>query len=349
MANIHGNGLVGRIEMTWDSTEVVIIKGDVVIHTGKWVVTREDERYYYVKDHLGSIRHTYDTSGVAAVAAQDYLPFGGILREYNNASPNERYKFTEKERDRETSYDYFGARYYDSDIGRWLSVDPLADLQPGINPYHYSFNNPLKYTDPTGMMPLFETIDELHDYLFPEFADDPSNNTEDGSASDDKNNKKTNNDVTDNEIAEFLKVINDIVSYAAEGTEITAEYILINPKLLNSKAAIKVLTQLYQNKIHISRIKSVAGKIGIGAAITGIGFSIHEMKNGQISEGRGWYHITGTVTSSFASYFKGVGMGSLFGMGFLEYELIFDKIIKPLAKSAAIWESNFRRSVLLGN
>ncbi|MCF8355201.1 MAG: RHS repeat-associated core domain-containing protein [Melioribacteraceae bacterium] len=190
MANIHGNGLVGRIEMTWDSTEVVLIKGDVVIHTGKWVVTRGDERYYYVKDHLGSIRHTYDTSGVAAVTAQDYLPYGGILREYNNASPNERYKFTEKERDTETSYDYFGARYYDSDIGRWLSVDPLADLQPGINPYHYSFNNPLKYTDPTGMMPLFETIDELHDYLFPEFAgDDPPKGKKD--LKDQEKNKKS--------------------------------------------------------------------------------------------------------------------------------------------------------------
>ncbi|KAA3610505.1 MAG: RHS repeat-associated core domain-containing protein [Calditrichaeota bacterium] len=81
---------------------------------------------------------------------QDYYPFGESLREYFNGNPIEKYKFTEKERDTETGYDYFGARYYDPDIGRWLSVDPLAGKYPSLSPYNYTANNPIRNYDPDG-------------------------------------------------------------------------------------------------------------------------------------------------------------------------------------------------------
>ncbi len=48
----------------------------------------------------------------------------------------------------------FHARNYDPAIGRWLSVDPLAEQFPDWSPYRYGFNNPIMFTDPTG---LFET------------------------------------------------------------------------------------------------------------------------------------------------------------------------------------------------
>lgn len=64
--------------------------------------------------------------------------------------------FTAKERDSETGLDYFGARYYGSNMGRFTSPDPLlnsghpADPQ-SWNRYAYTRNNPLKFIDPTGL------------------------------------------------------------------------------------------------------------------------------------------------------------------------------------------------------
>ena len=59
--------------------------------------------------------------------------------------------FTGKERDAETGYSYFGARYYDNDLsGLFLSVDPMADKYPSISPYAYCAWNPLKLVDPDG-------------------------------------------------------------------------------------------------------------------------------------------------------------------------------------------------------
>ena len=47
--------------------------------------------------------------------------------------------------------DYFGARYYSSDISVWLSVDPLADQYPSTSPFMYVLGNPIIFVDPNGM------------------------------------------------------------------------------------------------------------------------------------------------------------------------------------------------------
>ncbi len=59
--------------------------------------------------------------------------------------------FTGKERDKETGYGYFGARYMDHELmTMWLSVDPMADKYPSISPYAYCAWNPVKLVDPDG-------------------------------------------------------------------------------------------------------------------------------------------------------------------------------------------------------
>ena len=60
------------------------------------------------------------------------------------------YTFTGKEKDTETGYHYFGARYYSSDLSIWLSVDPMRDKYPSLSPYNYCAWNPMKLVDPDG-------------------------------------------------------------------------------------------------------------------------------------------------------------------------------------------------------
>ena len=66
----------------------------------------------------------------------------------------ERYRgftFTGKERDKETGYGYFGARYMDHELmTMWLSVDPMSDKYPSVSPYAYCAWNPVKLVDPDG-------------------------------------------------------------------------------------------------------------------------------------------------------------------------------------------------------
>ena len=63
-----------------------------------------------------------------------------------------RFTSTGKEKDSESGYHYFSARYYDSEsLTGWLSVDPMADKYPSISPYAYCSWNPVKLVDPDGM------------------------------------------------------------------------------------------------------------------------------------------------------------------------------------------------------
>ena len=65
------------------------------------------------------------------------------------------YKFNGKELDAETGLYYYGARYYDPKSSVWLSVDPLAEKNPGLSPYNYCTNNPINAIDPDGRKIIF--------------------------------------------------------------------------------------------------------------------------------------------------------------------------------------------------
>jgi RHS repeat-associated protein len=118
---------------------------------------------YVTTDILGSVRLVTDGTG-AVVSRHDFLPFGEEIPstlgrtapalKYSSADAL-RHRFTGKERDGESALDYFGARYFSSQQGRFMSPDlPLVDQFVGDpqswNLYGYARGNPLKFLDRNG-------------------------------------------------------------------------------------------------------------------------------------------------------------------------------------------------------
>lgn len=136
--------------------------------TGRIAEKTDDMTFYYHNDYLGSPRIITDEDGVV-VTGIDYLPFG----ESELKGESEDYLFTGKEEDVSELY-YFGARYYDPTLGRFISRDPIRGVMSdprSLNRYTYVLNNPLKYRDPWGEKPADEEcscesdVDELLDLL----------------------------------------------------------------------------------------------------------------------------------------------------------------------------------------
>ena len=76
--------------------------------------------------------------------------FTGKAPRKGSRTPLNKNKYSEQ-RDQETGYGYFGARYMDHELmTMWLSVDPMADKYPSISPYAYCAWNPVRLVDPDG-------------------------------------------------------------------------------------------------------------------------------------------------------------------------------------------------------
>jgi RHS repeat-associated protein len=112
-------------------------------------IDEETNVFYYHTDHLGSTRLVTDENK-NIVAAVTYHPFG----EANAKEGTEEFLFSGKELDSTELY-YFGARYYDPEIGRWITRDPLrgkAGSPQSLNRYSYCVNNPVNFIDPVGLV-----------------------------------------------------------------------------------------------------------------------------------------------------------------------------------------------------
>ncbi len=107
-----------------------------------------EELFFYHNNHMESVNWVTSST---ATPTQFVLqrPYGEEFVMQWSGSYDERFIFTGKERDVETGYYYFGARFDNVDLG-FLSVDPMADKYPSISPYAYCAWNPVKLVDPEG-------------------------------------------------------------------------------------------------------------------------------------------------------------------------------------------------------
>ncbi|WP_299246985.1 DUF6443 domain-containing protein [uncultured Aquimarina sp.] len=146
--------------------------------------SREIERYDYVyqlKDHLGNIRISFsdrDKDGKIDILRNDadidgdgdlaqeilqeknYYPFGLQHKGYNDLIISEhKYGYNGKENEQSLGLNLteMTFRQYDPTLGRFNAIDRLAELAPGITPYRFGFNNPITFSDPSG---LFEVNGE---------------------------------------------------------------------------------------------------------------------------------------------------------------------------------------------
>jgi RHS repeat-associated protein len=109
--------------------------------------------FYNLKDWLGTNRVVLDATGTR-VNVTDHYAYGLKMpaRNYSADVEGNRYQFTGHQFDGETNYEYHGARYYNRELGRYMSVDPLAVQRMSLTPYNYVSCNPVMRIDPDGAL-----------------------------------------------------------------------------------------------------------------------------------------------------------------------------------------------------
>jgi RHS repeat-associated protein len=140
----------GEVSMARRFTLMLLVLTTMLGWSSRLQAQTEEIRYYH-QDAVGSVRLVTDANG-QIVERYDYQPFGVPVP----ASPagTEARRFGGNELDPETGLDYVGARYYQSQLGRFTRPDNNGYSDPS-NPqtlalYVYVYNNPLRHVDPTG-------------------------------------------------------------------------------------------------------------------------------------------------------------------------------------------------------
>jgi RHS repeat-associated protein len=121
------------------------------IEDGDAIHTPTPKQRYQLANHLGSVSLEVDEAG-GLITYEEYSPYGNSTYQAGTSASEvslKRYRYTGKERDEESGFLYYGARYYTPWLGRWTSCDPTG-LKDGINIYSFVHDRPNVEIDPTG-------------------------------------------------------------------------------------------------------------------------------------------------------------------------------------------------------
>lgn len=175
-----GNRVMKKVKTTTNAISTAYVEGKLVYHNDDYEDENESyqllyatlgsdgrinyygtnkEIYYYLMDHLGSTRSVINAKGeqIAAYAytaygetvpvAVDALQYKMRIRELFSGKEFDNEGYDENEQLAGVGFYYFGARFYDPEIGTWISTDPAGQF---VNSYSYCGADPVNYIDPTG-------------------------------------------------------------------------------------------------------------------------------------------------------------------------------------------------------
>jgi RHS repeat-associated protein len=156
---LNKTGLSGKIDYVFDTNGNVVYEQEnrdyleYIYVLGKHFARVDGnldnstvKKYFFHTDHLGSTVAVTDETGKQVWSAE-YTPFGKQVSQ--DGELDHAAKFTGKDLVEDTGLYYFNARWYDSELGRFVSEDPAADPN-NPNLYVYGRNNPLRFIDPSG-------------------------------------------------------------------------------------------------------------------------------------------------------------------------------------------------------
>ena len=131
-----------------DASEPVLVQGYLHGQQVDQILAQEDadgETVWHFTDHLGTVRDLVDNNG-QVLNHLVYDSFGNVVSQ-TDETVSSRYQFTGREFDEETGLHYYRARYYDGDVGRFISSDPIGFESGDVNLYRYVGNSPVDRVD----------------------------------------------------------------------------------------------------------------------------------------------------------------------------------------------------------
>ncbi|MCH3994103.1 MAG: RHS repeat-associated core domain-containing protein [Prevotella sp.] len=170
LRTMHRTAAVNTLSV--DSTDYI---GNFIFRNGKadkylfgggyctFTTASQPVYHYYTRDHLGNNRAVVNENGTLEQVTH-YYPFGGVYGDAGLNASLQPYKYNGKELDRVHGldlYDY-GARNYDAIIGRWTTMDPVAERTPEVSPYVYCVDNPVNAIDPDGRKVVADSASETN-------------------------------------------------------------------------------------------------------------------------------------------------------------------------------------------